>query len=66
MVSGITSSINVVDGVQRRSDGDAGVAAWVACGAVECIDWVRRGGVSGLRERARCVVCVLGWCKMKT
>ena len=62
MVSEITSSIDVVDGVQRRGDGDAGVA----CGAVECIDWVRRGGVSGLRVRARCVVWVLGWCKMKT
>jgi hypothetical protein len=66
MVSGITSSINVVDGVQRRSDVDAVDAARVACGAVEGIDWVRRGGVRGLQVRARCVVWVLEWCKLKT
>jgi|EP00966_Prymnesium_polylepis_P058083 hypothetical protein len=65
MVSGIARSIDVVDGVQRRSDGDAVVAATVG-GVLTCIDWVRWGGVSGLRLRARCVVWVLGWCKLKT
>eukprot|EP00966_Prymnesium_polylepis_P186064 4312765-Prymnesium_polylepis.1 len=67
MVSGIASSIDVVDGVQRISDGDA-------------VGGVRGGRMHRLRVRqstaGRCewvastrVVCRrvgAGWCKLKT